>query len=110
MLCRTAGLRQLLDSSGGAEQVAPSDNPLDFSLPQDPPASTTDTKSRSDVKLSQLASNIDSDSSIQKTETRLPDLLDSTLCDRKLAPSSKRIVYALVREKAYENTFLPLLS
>ncbi|XP_013608367.1 dynamin-like protein ARC5 isoform X2 [Brassica napus] len=93
-----AGLRQFLDSFGGTEQVATSGNPLGFSLPQDAPGGTTDTKSRSDVKLSQLASNIDSGSSLQTTETRLADLLDSTLWNRKLAPSSERIVYALVQQ------------
>ena len=71
---------------------------MGFSLPQDAPGGTTDTKSRSDVKLSQLASNIDSGSSLQTTETRLADLLDSTLWNRKLAPSSERIVYALVQQ------------
>ncbi|XP_048593908.1 dynamin-like protein ARC5 isoform X2 [Brassica napus] len=93
-----AGLRQFLDSFGGTEQVATSGNPLGFSLPQDAPGGTTDTKARSDVKLSQLASNIDSGSSLQTTETRLADLLDSTLWNRKLAPSSERIVYALVQQ------------
>ncbi|XP_010557576.1 PREDICTED: dynamin-like protein ARC5 isoform X2 [Tarenaya hassleriana] len=37
-------------------------------------------------------------SSIQTSETRLADLLDSTLWNRKLAPSSERIVYALVQQ------------
>ncbi|CAI9786205.1 unnamed protein product [Fraxinus pennsylvanica] len=40
----------------------------------------------------------DSNSSIQTTETRLADLLDSTLWNRRLAPSSERIVYALVQQ------------
>ncbi|XP_023642053.1 dynamin-like protein ARC5 isoform X2 [Capsella rubella] len=39
-----------------------------------------------------------SGSSIQTTEMRLADLLDSTLWNRKLAPSSERIVYALVQQ------------
>lgn len=57
-----------------------------------------DSKSRADVKLSHLASGMDSTSSVQTTETRLADLLDSTLWNRKLAPSSERIVYALVQQ------------
>ncbi|XP_021896544.1 dynamin-like protein ARC5 isoform X2 [Carica papaya] len=57
-----------------------------------------DTKSRTEVKLSHLASGTDSNSYIQTTETRLTDLLDSTLWNRKLAPSSERIVYALVQQ------------
>lgn len=57
-----------------------------------------DSKPRADVKLSHLASGIDSGSSIQTTETRLADLLDNTLWNRRLAPSSERIVYALVQQ------------
>ncbi|XP_076960268.1 dynamin-like protein ARC5 [Bidens hawaiensis] len=60
-----AGLRQFLDSFGGAEQ----------------PANGTDLST-----------------SVQNTETRLADLLDSTLWNRRLAPSSERIVYALVQQ------------
>lgn len=50
------------------------------------------------MKLSHLASGIDSTSVVQTTETKLADLLDSTLWNRKLAPSSERIVYALVQQ------------
>lgn len=57
-----------------------------------------DTKPRTDVKLSHLASSTDSSSCIQTTETRLADLLDNTLWNRRLAPSSERIVYALVQQ------------
>lgn len=57
-----------------------------------------DSKPRPDVKLSQLASGIDSSSCIQGTETRLVDLLDCTLWNRRLAPSSERIVHALVQQ------------
>jgi hypothetical protein len=57
-----------------------------------------DNKPREDVKLSHLASGTDSSSSIQATETKLADLLDSTLWNRRLAPSSERIVYALVQQ------------
>ncbi|VVA98637.1 unnamed protein product [Arabis nemorensis] len=57
-----------LDSFGETEHLATTSNPIDSSLPQDAPSSATDTKSRSDVKLSHLASNTDSGSSIQTTE------------------------------------------
>lgn len=57
-----------------------------------------ETKPRADVKLSHLASGIDSTSAVQTTETRLADLLDSTLWNRRLASSSERIVYALVQQ------------
>ncbi|XP_027345193.1 dynamin-like protein ARC5 isoform X3 [Abrus precatorius] len=40
----------------------------------------------------------DSSTSIQTTETKLADLLDSTLWNRRLAPSSERIVYGLVQQ------------
>ncbi|XLU94762.1 hypothetical protein S245_009114, partial [Arachis hypogaea] len=48
-----------------------------------------------DVKLSHLASGTDSSTSIQITETKLADLLDSTLWNHRLASSSERIVYGL---------------
>ncbi|KAL0422345.1 UNVERIFIED_CONTAM: Dynamin-like protein ARC5 [Sesamum latifolium] len=57
-----------------------------------------EVKSRADVKLSNLASGNDSTGSVSTTETRLADLLDSTLWNRRLAPSSERIVYALVQQ------------
>ncbi|KAL3566127.1 hypothetical protein D5086_031542 [Populus alba] len=51
-----------------------------------------------DVKLSRLASGIDSSSAVQITETRLADLLDRTLWNRRPALSSERIVCALVQQ------------
>lgn len=38
------------------------------------------------------------DSTSPVSETRLVDLLDSTLWNRRLAPSSERLVYALVHQ------------
>lgn len=43
-----------------------------------------------------LTTGYDSISSSSTAETRLADLLDSTLWNRRLAPSSERVVYALV--------------
>lgn len=60
--------------------------------------SVANDKSRTDVKLSHLGQGIETTTSIHTTETRLADLLDSTLWNRKLAPSSERIVYALVQQ------------
>ena len=40
----------------------------------------------------------DSNPSSVVSETRLVDLLDSTLWNRRLAPSSERLVYALVHQ------------
>jgi hypothetical protein len=57
-----------------------------------------DNRPRADVKLSHLASGTDSSSAVQTTETRLADLLDKTLWNRRLAPSSERIVYGLVQQ------------
>ncbi|KAM3344209.1 dynamin-like protein ARC5 isoform X4 [Capsicum galapagoense] len=96
-----AGLRQFLDSFGGSEQSSISGNSTSTGFPQDLSAASDnkqDVKSRTDVKLSHLASGNDSNMSTQTTETRLADLLDSTLWNRRLAPSSERIVYALVQQ------------
>ncbi|KAJ4836574.1 hypothetical protein Tsubulata_035499, partial [Turnera subulata] len=94
-----AGLRQFLDSFGGTEQSATGN----AGMSQDSSVGSAsnekhDSKSRMDVKLSHLASGIDSGSSIQTTDTKLADLLDNTLWNRRLAPSSERIVYALVQQ------------
>ncbi|KAM3694451.1 hypothetical protein ACB098_07G057500 [Castanea mollissima] len=98
-----AGLRQFLDSFGGTEQSNTGYNPLFAGLSPDSSLGSVayekqDSKPRADVKLSNLASGTDSSSSIQTTETKLADLLDSTLWNRRLAPSSERIVYALVQQ------------
>lgn len=98
-----AGLRQFLDSFSGTEQSGIGSNSVSASLSQESSFGSVvtdkpDIKPRADIKLSQLASGIDSSTSIQTTETRLADLLDSTLWNRRLAPSSERIVYALVQQ------------
>lgn len=98
-----AGLRQFLDSFGGTEQPVASGNSISSGLSQEssfgPMANDKqEIKPKADVKLSHLASGIDSTTCAQTTETRLADLLDNTLWNRKLAPSSERIVYALVQQ------------
>ncbi|CAN4084787.1 unnamed protein product [Withania somnifera] len=99
-----AGLRQFLDSFGGSEQSATIGNSTSTGLSQDLSTASVasdnkqDVKPRTDVKLSHLASGNDSNMTTQTTETRLADLLDSTLWNRRLAPSSERIVYALVQQ------------
>jgi len=87
-----------LDSFGGTEQSNASNNPTATVMSQTSAIDREDTKSQPDVKLSHVASGIDSSSSIQTTETKLADLLDSTLWNRRLAPSSERIVYGLVQQ------------
>ncbi|KAF7143147.1 hypothetical protein RHSIM_Rhsim05G0111000 [Rhododendron simsii] len=98
-----AGLRHFLDSFGGTEQSVSSGNSTSTVVSQESSFGSVanekqDPKARPDIKLSQLASGIDSSTSMQSTEMRLADLLDSTLWNRRLAPSSERIVYALVQQ------------
>lgn len=98
-----AGLRHFLDSFGGGEQSVSSVNSVPSGASQEPSFGSVanekqDPKARPDVKLSQLALGTDSSTSMQSTEMRLADLLDSTLWNRRLAPSSERIVYALVQQ------------
>ncbi|XAR53077.1 Dynamin GTPase [Bertholletia excelsa] len=102
-----AGLRHFLDSFGGIESSITGGNSVSPGISQESsfgPVSNDkqDPKPRADVKLSNLASGIDSSTStstsMQTTEMRLADLLDSTLWNRRLAPSSERIVYALVQQ------------
>ncbi|KAM1392387.1 hypothetical protein ACFX2I_019968 [Malus domestica] len=97
-----AGLRQFLDSFAGTEHATTGGSGVSAGLSQDSSVgsvtSEKDTKSRGDVKLSHVASGTDLTSFIHSTETRLADLLDSTLWNRRLAPSSERIVYALVQQ------------
>ncbi|XP_028059122.1 dynamin-like protein ARC5 [Camellia sinensis] len=98
-----AGLRHFLDSFGGTEQSTTGGNSASPGLSHESSFGSMandkhDTKQRSDIKLSHLASGIDSSTSMQTTEMRLADLLDSTLWNRRLAPSSERIVYALVQQ------------
>lgn len=99
MLQNRTGLRHFLDSFCGTDQsimggnLASQDSTFG-SLSNERPGN----KPKPDVKLSQLASGVDSSSCIQGTETRLVDLLDCTLWNRRLAPSSERIVHALVQQ------------
>ncbi|XP_027345192.1 dynamin-like protein ARC5 isoform X2 [Abrus precatorius] len=93
-----AGLRQFLDSFGGTEHSNSCNNPTASVLSQTSANEKEDTKAQPDVKLSHVASGTDSSTSIQTTETKLADLLDSTLWNRRLAPSSERIVYGLVQQ------------
>ncbi|EYU18514.1 hypothetical protein MIMGU_mgv1a0017941mg, partial [Erythranthe guttata] len=87
-----AGLRQFLDSFAGSDSTTISP---ELSVGNE----RQEAKSKSDVKVNSLTSGFDSTgSSGPTTETRLADLLDSTLWNRRLAPSSERIVYALVQQ------------
>ncbi|KAI4296319.1 hypothetical protein L6164_036287 [Bauhinia variegata] len=93
-----AGLRQFLDSFGGSEQSNVCGSPTTTAPSHTSANEKEETKLRPEVRLSHLASGTDSNVTIQTSETRLADLLDSTLWNRRLAPSSERIVYALVQQ------------
>ncbi|XP_078157052.1 P-loop containing nucleoside triphosphate hydrolases superfamily protein [Carex rostrata] len=84
-----AGLRHFLDSFAGADHSTPA-----------PVTRNTQTTTLPDSKCNNTTI-VDSSSSGQNqtvTEMRLVDLLDSTLWNRKLAPSSERLVCALVHQ------------
>lgn len=87
-----------MDSFGGSEQSILGSNSASL-LPELPSGFVgSEVKSKADVKLNNLALGNESTASVLTTETRLADLLDSTLWNRRLAPSSERIVYALVQQ------------
>ncbi|GMH03122.1 hypothetical protein Nepgr_004961 [Nepenthes gracilis] len=97
-----AGLRHFLDSFGATEHFIGGCNSLSVGISQESilgPSTNDkqDCKTKADAKSCHPASGIDSGGSIQTNEMRLADLLDSTLWGRRLAPSSERIVYALVQ-------------
>lgn len=96
-----AGLRHFLDSFGAstADPSVFSGNHSSAGIPQDSTLhEKSDMKPKVATKSSHSTSGIDSSGSAQMTETRLADLLDNTLWNRRLAPSSERIVYALVQQ------------
>ncbi|XP_074280685.1 dynamin-like protein ARC5 [Silene latifolia] len=92
-----AGLRHFLDSfgaSGTDPSLISSSIVSQDSIVNEKP----ENKPKSGAKSSHLVPGVDSGNSAQMTETRLADLLDNTLWNRRLAPSSERIVYALVQQ------------
>lgn len=92
-----AGLRHFLDSFAGSEQLNASSTTS--GVQQEPHLGLNESKIdrlKTDSNLNNLTTGYDSISSSSTAETRLADLLDSTLWNRRLAPSSERIVYALV--------------
>jgi hypothetical protein len=78
-----AGLRHFLDSFAGSDYSAPSQAKT---LPDSKSNNSTVVDSSSSGQIQTV------------TEMRLVDLLDSTLWNRKLAPSSERLVCALVHQ------------
>jgi hypothetical protein len=86
-----AGLRHFLDSFAAPEQ-------LSVNTPHDQLPGLNEN--RQDRPKGDPKSNHSSDTNSLGAvpETRLVDLLDSTLWNRRLVPSSERLVYALVHQ------------
>ncbi|KAH9618578.1 hypothetical protein KSS87_021121 [Heliosperma pusillum] len=97
ILQNRAGLRHFLDSFGASgtdpSLISSSIGSQDSIVNEKP-----ENKPKAGAKSSHLVPGVDSGNSAQMTETRLADLLDNTLWNRRLAPSSERIVYALVQQ------------
>lgn len=86
-----AGLRHFLDSFVAPEQLSVNTLNEQFSGLND----NKQDKAKGDSKSNHSP---DTNSSTAMPETRLVDLLDSTLWNRRLVPSSERLVYALVHQ------------
>lgn len=86
-----AGLRHFLDSFVAPEQLSVHTlNEQSSGLNH-----SKQDRAKGDVNSNHCS---DSNSSSAMPETRLVDLLDSTLWNRRLVPSSERLVYALVHQ------------
>ncbi|TVU51148.1 hypothetical protein EJB05_02556 [Eragrostis curvula] len=94
-----AGLRHFLDSFVAPEQLSVNTH-TGYAAAGLHDQSSGSNDSRQDRPKGDLKSNHSSDSNSSGTvqETRLVDLLDSTLWNRRLVPSSERLVYALVHQ------------
>jgi hypothetical protein len=94
-----AGLRHFLDSFVAPEQL-PVNTHTAHSTAGLHSQSSGSNESKQDRPKGDLKPNHSSDLNSSGTvpETRLVDLLDSTLWNRRLVPSSERLVYALVHQ------------
>ncbi|XP_020106778.1 dynamin-like protein ARC5 [Ananas comosus] len=93
-----AGLRQFLDSFGGTEHSSSAGNTAYLGVQMESPCGATENKHDRIKADSRVNNSTPVDSTSPVSETRLVDLLDSTLWNRRLAPSSERLVYALVHQ------------
>ncbi|KAM3273448.1 hypothetical protein ACQJBY_042976 [Aegilops geniculata] len=93
-----AGLRHFLDSFVAPEQLCANTHTAHSAGLHEQSTGLNDSKQ--DRPKGELKSSHTSDSNPSGgvSETRLVDLLDSTLWNRRLAPSSERLVYALVHQ------------
>ncbi|XP_039038061.1 dynamin-like protein ARC5 [Hibiscus syriacus] len=97
-----AGVRHFLDSFGGTESSSVAANSIppgnsQESSPVSVAAEKHGTKPRADTKLSHIHSSIDSYSSSQTAETKLADLLDSTLWNRRLGSFIRKDCLCIVQ-------------
>ncbi|KAF3784519.1 Dynamin-like protein [Nymphaea thermarum] len=97
-----AGLRHFLDSFAGTEHSTLGGASIVGIASQETANGSAATenkhenKAKGDVKHNHVG--LETSACTQTTEMRLVDLLDNTLWNRRLAPSSERIVYALVQQ------------
>ncbi|KAF7071373.1 hypothetical protein CFC21_076702 [Triticum aestivum] len=93
-----AGLRHFLDSFVAPEQLCANTHTAHSAGLHEQSTGLNDSKQ--DRPKGELKSSHTSDSNPSGgvSETRLVDLLDNTLWNRRLAPSSERLVYALVHQ------------
>ena len=93
-----AGLRHFLDSFVAPEQLCANTHTAHSAGLHEQATGLNDSKQ--DRPKGELKSSHTSDSNPSGgvSETRLVDLLDNTLWNRRLAPSSERLVYALVHQ------------
>ncbi|KAF0888179.1 hypothetical protein E2562_010867 [Oryza meyeriana var. granulata] len=93
-----AGLRHFFDSFVAQEQLSVNTLTAHSTGLHEQSSGLNDNKQdrpKGDLKSSNSS---ESNSPTVASETRLVDLLDSTLWNRRLAPSSERLVYALVHQ------------
>ncbi|KAJ7560352.1 hypothetical protein O6H91_04G126000 [Diphasiastrum complanatum] len=96
-----AGLRQFLDTMSNCEQTTISVQGAVGAITGETPignGNKLDSKARQEIKgnVNPALANADALSVSQTAQARLVDLLENTLWNRKLAPSSEEIVNALV--------------
>ncbi|CAN6476158.1 unnamed protein product [Victoria cruziana] len=97
-----AGLRHFLDSFAGTEHSTPGGASFVGMASQEIANGSLaienklENKAKGDVKHNNVG--LETSACTQTPEMRLVDLLDNTLWNRRLAPSSERIVYALVQQ------------
>ncbi|KAH9295620.1 hypothetical protein KI387_039208, partial [Taxus chinensis] len=99
-----AGLRQFLDSFASSEQTTLNSAVIigtasqDLTVGSNGNGSKQDNKPRLDTKPGQAVHTTELAGGNQTAETRLVDLLETNLWNRRIAPTSEQIVNALVAQ------------